>query len=781
MLRSFRVSTGLKDLIGRDLIIDDFVAVFELVKNSFDAHAASVRILFDDDRIVITDDGKGMSKADILDKWLFVAYSAKRDGTEDADYRDDISQRGRAFAGAKGVGRFSCDRLGSRLQLSSRAQGGKVQILNVNWISFEKDAKKEFGKVRVRLSENPQFPDPETQPGPGYGTVLAISNLRSDWDRAKLQRLKRELMKLINPFDEESPRFQIEIIAPGELDKDKDEEERVHNKNLHDGKARRPVVNVVNGRVENPVLQILSGRTTSIRVTLTNNGKMIESRLEDRGEMIYHIKEENKYDFLKRSKFSAVIYFLNRSAKMVFARRMGLPSVQFGSIFLFRNGFRVFPIGQEHDDFFGLARRQQQGTRRYVGSRDLIGRISIAGTKGFDEATSRDQGLIRTPQVDQLVICLRDKCIRRLERYVVDITWKDKEDKFVDDTSRMKLDESSALITQLVSRLADTHGVNVIKYNPDLVRIVDEKSNAFESSLAALELLAEKTGNKELRSRVSEAKARIKELHKELHVVEQQARAAERRAESRAVLAESKYEQEKERNQFLVAAASLDQDTILNLHHQILMHASDVHLGIKRMMRKLRKGATVPRDQWIDFLEHVSFRNSQILTASRFATKGGYKQQSAEIEGDLSVYIRDYIKTVSTLWAPSGLYVHIQTDGYRFQRAFRPIEVGIVIDNLVTNAAKARAQNIIFIHEVGKGPKPALSITVTDDGMGWPTSFTPLERAFEKGVTTTDGSGLGLYHIKQVVEDRLGGLVKLLPEPYSAKFPGAQLLLRVPT
>ena len=772
MLRPFRVSTGLKDLIGRDLITNDFVAVFELVKNSFDAHATSVRILFEDDRIVITDDGKGMSEADILDKWLFVAYSAKREGTEDADYRDGISQRGRAYAGAKGVGRFSCDRLGRHLQLSSQAQGGKIQVLDVNWIRFEKDARKEFGKIKVRLSETLRFPDPGIQPVPGHGTVLAISNLRSDWGRTKLQRLKRELMKLINPFDEESPRFQIEIIAPGE--QDEDEKDTDHNENLPDGKDRRLVVN---GKVENPVLRILSGRTTSIHVTLTSNGKMIESRLEDRGELIYHIKEKNTYPLLRRSEFSVVIYFLNRSAKMVFARHMGLPSVQFGSIFLFRNGFRVFPVGQEHDDFFGLTHRQQQGMRRYVGSRDLIGRVSIAGAKGFDEATSRDQGLIRTPQVEQLVTCLREKCIRRLERYVVDITWKDREDKFVDDTSRMKLDESSALITQLVSRLADTPGVDVIRYNPDLVRIVDEKSSAFESSLAALELLAEKTGNKELRSRVSEAKARIKELQ----ASEQQAWAAERRAESRAVRAESKYEQEKERNQFLVAASSLDQDTILNLHHQILMHASDVHIGIKRMMRKLRKGATVSLDQWIDFLEHVSFRNSQILTASRFATKGGYKQQSTQIEGDLCVYIRDYITTISTLWAPSGLSVHVQPDGRRFHRAFRPIDVGIVIDNLVTNAAKARAQNILFALLVGKGQKPRLSITVADDGDGWHKSFVPLEQAFEKGVTTTDGSGLGLYHVKQVVEGRLGGLVELLPDPYSEELSGAQLILQVPT
>lgn len=78
-----RVSSKLKDLIGRDLITDDFVAVFELVKNSFDAHASNVRLYFDDNKIVIADNGKGMSHDAILKRWLFLAYSAKRDGTED--------------------------------------------------------------------------------------------------------------------------------------------------------------------------------------------------------------------------------------------------------------------------------------------------------------------------------------------------------------------------------------------------------------------------------------------------------------------------------------------------------------------------------------------------------------------------------------------------------------------------------------------------------------------------------------------------------------------------
>jgi DNA mismatch repair ATPase MutL len=75
----FRVSSGLKSIIGRDLITNDFVAIFELVKNSFDAHATKVKVVFELEKketaaIYIIDNGKGMSDVDIRKKWLFVAY-----------------------------------------------------------------------------------------------------------------------------------------------------------------------------------------------------------------------------------------------------------------------------------------------------------------------------------------------------------------------------------------------------------------------------------------------------------------------------------------------------------------------------------------------------------------------------------------------------------------------------------------------------------------------------------------------------------------------------------
>ena len=43
----FKISSALKNIIGRDLITDDFIAVFELVKNSYDAHATRVDVIFE--------------------------------------------------------------------------------------------------------------------------------------------------------------------------------------------------------------------------------------------------------------------------------------------------------------------------------------------------------------------------------------------------------------------------------------------------------------------------------------------------------------------------------------------------------------------------------------------------------------------------------------------------------------------------------------------------------------------------------------------------------------
>ena len=109
----------------------------------------------------------------------------------------------------------------------------------------------------------------------------------------------------------------------------------------------------------------------------------------------------------------------------------------------------------------------------------------------------------------------------------------------------------------------------------------------------ALEVLAEKTGDARVLRRVQDARSRLAALEE----AGAQAREAQRRAEEELATAreagdatDQKYVQERERNRFLVAASALETDTVLNLHHQILMYSADVQIGVQRMMGKLRKG-----------------------------------------------------------------------------------------------------------------------------------------------------------------------------------------------
>ena len=329
---NFRVSSGLKDIIGKDLITDDYVAVFELVKNSYDAKATKVKITFERDKITIADNGKGMSSTDIEEKWLFVAYSAKKDNTEDKD-KAKIAKKV-YYAGAKGIGRFSSDRLGKNLNLTTKTSNSKkCENITVDWENFEKDQKDEFVNIGVQYKQIPFidiFPDRSEQ-----GTVIEISKLNSIWDRERLKELKYSLEKIINPFSNPSD-FSIEIVCTHEKTNDKSE------------KIER---DKINGVVKNTILDVLKLKTTKIDVKVTL--KEICTEVIDRDEIIYRIKEKNS-DYPLLNNVVITIFYLNQKAKANFTKRMNIQPVNYGSIFLYKNGFRVYPFGNKGDDSWGL-------------------------------------------------------------------------------------------------------------------------------------------------------------------------------------------------------------------------------------------------------------------------------------------------------------------------------------------------------------------------------------------------------------------------------------------
>ena len=756
----FKVSSALKSLIGRDLITDEFVAIFELVKNSFDAHASRVDILFEADRVYIVDNGKGMTLSDIINKWLFVAYSAKGDGSEDQDYRENIHST-KAYAGSKGVGRFSCDRLGRFLVLRTKTQSAPhYEILDVDWYSFEKNSKDEMTTVPVQHTSEDVANLPNLLNWYNTGTALEISSLRETWSREKFLKLRSALAKLINPFGTYE-NFEINLFVPNEQTADNE----IIESSLGDESTL--LNNVVNGPIRNFIFEALKDKTTHLDVEISSEGDFIISTLTDRSELIYQIREKNPYPLLKKIGFSTNLYYLNRSAKQTFARRMGLASVRFGSVFLFKNGFRVFPIGEEGVDTFGIDQRKQQGYARYLGTRDIIGRIDIiGGDDRFRESTSRDQGLIDTPAYRQLEDCFDEKCFRRLERYVVGVNWKDSLDQDVEDTSRLRGEAASARITAIVAQLAGGDGVELLQFNKGLIRILNERSDDFKESLAGLRTLAEKSEDGRLLHELDAAALRYAELQRaeaaarEIADKERTARRdAERNAAEsaqKAEIATKQYEEEKKRNLFLTSIGNLDKDTIEILHHQIIIHASAVNEIIHGQFDLIKHGGPIDLASVRGALEHISFQNRKILSIARFATKANFRLESEMITDDLVVFLDDYIKQVAPMLAETGIKISVVNSAAKLIRTFKPIEISIMIDNFVSNAGRADADNIVFT--LTQVSKKEIQMHVTDNGNGFDKDIAELNRVFEKGYSTSIGSGLGLYHVQQIVESLDGAI-----------------------
>lgn len=763
VLEKFKISSALKDIIGRDLITNDFVAIFELVKNSFDAHATAVEIEFEHDSIMIVDDGKGMSREDIVSKWLFVAYSAKKTGEEDdnlpRDYRDEISQR-RGYAGNKGIGRFSCDRLGELLDLYSKSVNGNVtEHLHVDWTTFEQDSKKEFATIEVELEERDSFPTPKrAEPPSSHGTVLVISRLRDRWDREKIAKLRSYLAKLIDPF-QTTPGVRIVTHVADRFWPD------------------------VEGPVGNQIIDLLNDKTSRLHVIIVN-GKILTD-LWDRGTLIYRIEEDSPYPELNKCRIESHLYFLNRSAKQTFTTRMGVQPVQFGNIFLFVNGFRIYPVGEPTDDTFGIARRKQQGVSRYLGSRDVLGKIDVQAPVGlFREASSRDAGLIDTPAKAQLYDAFMEHVLKRLERYVVTVNWADSLDQERDDPEGLKADSARARIIRIVTALAGSKKVRLLDYDHELVDIINERSSEFEESMEGLSVLAEQTGDQSLLERVERARQRFAELKQaeaeakqraeEETRARQDAEARAREAEKRASEAGERLERVEKQAKMLLNAQGRDNEELQLLHHQVVIYAAEVQTLARRSLRKLSDAGPQAESIKAD-LEQISFQNSRILAVTRLATQANFKLKADKIEADIIQYMQEYAEKVATLYGDVRT-ASFDDNGLSLVMAFRPIDVSIVLDNLFSNAGKADASTIRFACRRAQ-TGGAIEIVVSDDGRGIGGKGVDPAKIFERGYSGSPrGSGLGLYHIKQVLND-LGGSIALDPDREGDT---AQFIIRLP-
>lgn len=740
---NFKVSSELKSILGRDLIINDYIAILELVKNSYDAYATLVEIRFEDDRIVISDNGKGMSLADIKEKWLFVGFSAKRDGTEDekrTSFRNNIN---RNYAGAKGIGRLSCDRLSRELVMTTKSvESIAAEQLNVEWSLFEEDQRQEMETISIpheTLLDN----EIKFAGGSNHGTTLILSKLYEEWNREKILNLRRFLEKMINPFQSYSDEFHIVVNAERELDEDSRYEDYLR----------------VNGEIRNSISAILDIKTTKIESEIKNG--VILTRLEDRGILMYEIEEDSGYEHLNHATIS--MYYLNRAAKYNFSLRMGMQPVNYGSIFLFRNGIRVLPYGEPNDDSWNLDKRLQQGYNRFLGTRELFGRVDVEteNIEDFKEVSSRDGGLINTPSAKELFDYF-NSIHRRLERYVAGVLWGDnflQKEYFqnVEDAKAVKeqlkeqeRDSTSAThlytnigskvdFMQLIKSLVNEKDVRVISYNKELADIVADVDSTDLIKIGLvddLERIVAASNDQYQREELEKLRSSLTELNER------------RKATERALKAQQ------EKNRYLTAVRNTSKE-VEDMLHVIAIASDGLEKVLKVLIPSIRNGEA-NNGYILERLNRMKVFSDRITQLTKLITKADIKDLRQATNANIVGYTMEYLKKFNM-----SLYITFDNQiRTTILKKISLLDLSVVLDNLISNSAKADANQL---HVTFRNDDNRIIIDFSDNGTGVDLEEYNPEDLFEEGVTNrSGGSGIGLSTIKRTMKKQLKGDVKFL-------------------
>ncbi len=374
--------------IGRDLIQDSYAAIVELVKNAYDADSKSVEIHFKatekpsenisgnlEKRIVITvrDYGHGMSKDTVINKWMVPSTPDKLERRTSPD--------GRIMQGRKGIGRYAASMLGSTLLLETVSEGAEKTTVLVDWRDFEKSEYLDDVEILV---ESRSTKEP-------HGTTLTIEggqDYYKEWDKNQFIKLNFELKKLISPvqnsIDKTAQDFQIHLKISG-FSNFEDIEEII---------APYPIFDLfdykISGKIESNGKGTLTYALQKARNTVDEVISFNLGEPTGCGDLIFDIRV---YDREKES----IEQLIHRGLKdnngnyvgKLLARQILNDSNGIG---VYRNGFRIRPLGDPEFDWLKLNEKRIQKPTQKIGSNQVIGYVLIGSEEESDliEKSARD-------------------------------------------------------------------------------------------------------------------------------------------------------------------------------------------------------------------------------------------------------------------------------------------------------------------------------------------------------------------------------------------------------
>lgn len=270
--------------------------------------------------------------------------------------------------------------------------------------------------------------------------------------------------------------------------------------------------------------------------------------------------------------------------------------------------------------------------------------------------------------------------------------------------------------------------------------------------------------------RKSEEKQRRKAEAEAFRIEEEKRRAIE---EKKAAVEESKKQKEradklnvdlgseKKRNYFLVDSMDEKQIEFAKRLHMLKINTATMQKTIKNGVMKLQRGRFREEDAW-EWLKKMSYLVSRIQAVLEYGATASFNTKEEYVVGDMFSFIKEYCDKILVRNQDIAVETKI-VENCDFQIRFVPQDIIIIIDNVVSNSIKHKARKIQIILD---GNESEAKIDFIDDGRGIESNIVDMDELFEfgKGFTQT-GTGVGLYHIKDIVINKLHGNVKIESEP----------------
>jgi signal transduction histidine kinase len=372
-------------LLGDQLIRDAGLAVFELVKNAYDADATKCTITLNDvddsdtATVTIEDNGCGMTYDTVMHVWLEPGtdYRAK---ARAGNIRSPKFER--LPLGEKGVGRFAVHKLGREIELITRSKLKDEVVVRIDWLEFA--SAKYLADVPVEVIKR----KPLHFKGNRHGTRIVVKKLWSPWTRRRVRELHRAITSISSPF-EAPDQFTAKMgMAPdlgwlsGLLNA-----ETVLSQALYQASGRigRGTVRFDYHFTPLPRMRSsIAGRERSgFNARLMEPGTRRARTMDLKGLKIGPIK----FDFSIFDLEPAVLA-LGAVDKKGLKEYLNAN----GGVRVYRDGIRIFDLGEPGNDWLDLEGRRVNRPTVKIGNNQIIGAVHLnaAKSQGLIEKTNRE-------------------------------------------------------------------------------------------------------------------------------------------------------------------------------------------------------------------------------------------------------------------------------------------------------------------------------------------------------------------------------------------------------